>query len=83
MDNIFPTAELAAMVGLSSAKELNELLARDKIQYFHEGSWVLRGDYADTGLVKIQQIILENGTIIYNRCWTGTGRKFILDRYLK
>lgn len=78
-NKLYTTSEIAKELGLSSANKLNGLLAEKKVQYRQNDTWLLYSKYAESGYVSIKQQILENGKIIYDRKWTGTGRDFILD----
>jgi len=78
-NKLYTTSEIAKELGLSSANKLNGLLAEKKVQYRQNNTWLLYSKYAESGYVSIKQQILDNGKIIYDRKWTGTGRDFILD----
>ncbi len=76
---LYTTSEIAKESGLRSATQLNNLLAEKKVQYKQNKTWLLYSKYAECGYVSIKQTPLDNGTIIYDRKWTGTGRDFILN----
>lgn len=76
---LYTTSEIAKELGLSSATKLNALLAEKKIQYKQNKTWLLYSKYSECGYVSIKQDVLDNGHIIYDRKWTGSGRDFILD----
>jgi prophage antirepressor-like protein len=78
---LYTATEIAKELGLSSAKKLNDMLSRDKIQFKQNGTWILYSSYSDLGYVHIKQEVLDNGKIIYHRKWTQEGRKFILEKY--
>jgi prophage antirepressor-like protein len=78
---LYTATEIAKELGLSSAKKLNDMLSRDKIQFKQNGTWILYSNYSDLGYVHIKQEVLDNGKIIYHRKWTQEGRKFILKKY--
>lgn len=78
---LYTTTEIAKELGIKSAAELNKLLAKDKIQYNVNKTWVLTSKYADKDYVSIKQTELDNGKIIYDRKWTELGREFLLNRY--
>ena len=63
---------------MRSAKELNDLLIKMKVQFKQNDTWILYSKYADKNYVSIKQEVLDNGKIIYYRKWTGIGREFIL-----
>ena len=77
----YTTTEIAKELGFRSARELNKKLEEMKIQYKVNNTWVLTAKYADFGYESIKQNILDNGTIIYDRKWTGTGREFLLNLF--
>ncbi len=78
---LYTTSEIAKELNLKSAIALNKMLADDKVQYKQNGTWLLYSKYADLNLVSVKQQILDNGRVIYDRRWTGTGRDFILNKY--
>jgi phage antirepressor YoqD-like protein len=79
----YTTTEIAKEMNLKSAIELNKILEENGIQYKMNGTWVLTAKYSNLDYESIKQQELDNGTVIYNRHWTGKGRDFILsiDRY--
>ncbi|MGN2336842.1 phage antirepressor [Clostridium cagae] len=76
---LYTTSEIAKESGLRSATQLNNLLAEKKVQYKQNKTWLLYSKYAECGYVSIKQDVLDNGHIIYDRKWTGSGRDFILN----
>lgn len=77
---LYTTTEIAKELNMKSAKSLNALLYKMRIQYKQNDTWVLYSDYADKGYTSIKQIILDSGRIAYDRRWTQAGRDFILDQ---
>jgi phage antirepressor YoqD-like protein len=77
----YTTTEIAKELHLRSAHELNLYLYANGIQYKQNGTWVLYSDYSDKGYTSIKETVLDSGKIVYDRLWTGSGRKFILDLY--
>lgn len=75
----YTTSEIAKEVGIKSANMLNKYLSEKRIQYKVNKTWVLYSIYSDKGYTSVKQTSLDNGKIIYDRRWTGTGRDFILD----
>lgn len=80
---LYTTTEIAKELGFRSANALNQKLESMKIQYKVNRTWVLTARYAEKGYVSIKQDILDNGTIIYDRKWTESGRQFLLDKFAK
>ena len=80
-NKLYTTSEIAKELGLSSATKLNNLLSEKKIQYKQNKTWLLYSKYSELGLVSINQEVLDNGKIIYDRKWTGKGRDFILNLF--
>jgi prophage antirepressor-like protein len=78
---LYTATEIAKELGLSSAKKLNDMLSRDRIQFKQNGTWILYSNYSDLGYVHIKQEVLDSGKIIYHRKWTQEGRKFLLEKY--
>lgn len=78
-DKLYTTGEIAKELNLSSATKLNNLLSEKKIQFKQNGTWLLYSKYSEMGLISIKQQQLDNGKIIYDRKWSGTGRDFILN----
>jgi len=76
---LYTTTELAKELNLKSAQELNQILKEKNVQYFINGTWVLKSDYSDKNYESIKQMELDTGQIIYDRKWTGIGRDFILN----
>lgn len=75
----YTATEIAKELGFKSAKAFNKDLENKKIQYKVNGVWVLSADYSDKDYVSIKQQELDNGTVIYNRRWTGLGRVWLLN----
>ena len=78
---LYTTSEIAKELGIKSAIALNKILERDRVQYKCNNTWLLYSKYANRGLVSIKQEALDNGKVIYDRRWTGTGRDLILSMY--
>lgn len=78
---LYTTGEIAKELNLSSATKLNNLLAEKKIQFKQNGTWLLYSKYSEMDLISIKQQQLDNGKVIYDRKWSGTGRDFILDLF--
>jgi len=79
----YTTTEIAKELNLRSGTVLNKTLEEKGLQYKVNNSWVLTAKYSDLNYVSLKQQELDNGKIIYNRHWTGIGRKFILDLFKK
>ena len=77
----YTSTELAKELNMKSAQELNGLLQDLGVQFKVNGSWCLYSRYADKGYISLKQSYLDNGTVIYERHWTGEGRKFVLDLF--
>ena len=75
----YTSTEIAKELGLKSATELNKILAQTKVQFKQNETWVLYSKYADKGYTDIKQQVLDNGKVVYDRKWTQTGRKFLLE----
>lgn len=78
---LYTATEIAKELGFKSAMEFNEVLKKDKIQYKVDNTWVLTSKYADKKYTSIKQFELENGTVRYDRRWTGLGRDFLINKY--
>jgi len=76
---LYTSTEIAKELNMKSAQELNQYLQEEGIQYKVNETWVLTAKYSDLDYESIKQIELDNGKVIYDRKWTGTGRDFILD----
>jgi len=76
---LYTSTEIAKELNMKSAQELNKYLQEEGIQYKVNDTWVLTAKYSEMGYESIKQIERDNGKIIYDRKWTGTGRDFILD----
>ena len=83
VNKTYTMTEIAKELNLKSAKELNKILADDKIQYKINGTWVLCSDYSNCGYEDIKQEVLDNGKVIYHRKITQIGREFILELFNK
>lgn len=55
------------------------LLEEKRIQYKQDGTWLMYSGYSEKGYTSVKQIQLDNGTIQYDRRWTGKGRDFIIN----
>lgn len=77
----YTAGEIAKEVGLRSAMELNNRLAKMEVQFKQNGTWLLYAKYADLGYTSVKQTVLDNGRIIYDRRWTGAGRDFIVSLF--
>jgi phage antirepressor YoqD-like protein len=77
----YTAGEIAKEVGLRSAIELNNQLAKMEVQFKQNGTWLLYAKYADLGYTSVKQTVLDNGRIIYDRRWTGVGRDFIVSLF--
>lgn len=74
----YTATEIAKELGRRSAIELNKRLEEKEVQFFCNGTWIPRADYADCGYFEIKQEVLDSGRVIYHRRITQLGRKFIL-----
>jgi transposase len=79
----YTASEIAKELGMRSAQELNQELEHRGIQYYQNGTWVPRADYAQLGYFDIKQDVLDNGRVIYYRRITQDGRAFILELFKK
>ena len=80
---LYTTTEIAKELGFKSAKAFNEFLKEKKIQYKVNDTWVLAARFSEMGYTEIKQTELDNGKIIYNRKWTGTGRDWLINEIMK
>lgn len=80
---LYTTTEIAKELGFKSAKAFNEFLKEKKIQYKVNDTWVLAARFSELGYTEIKQTELDNGKIIYNRKWTGTGRDWLINEIMK
>lgn len=80
-NKLYTTTEIAKELGFKSAIALNRLLEESRIQFKSNGTWVLYADYANRGYVSIKQNVLDSGKIVYDRKWTGEGRKFLVESF--
>jgi len=78
-NKLYTATEIAKEIGFKSSIAFNKQLKENKIQYKQNKTWVLYSEYADSGFTSIKQHVLDSGTIIYDRKWTGIGRDFLLD----
>lgn len=82
-EKTYTVTELAKELGVSSAKILNQILSKDQIQYYMNGTWVLYAPYSDKGYTVTKQAVKENSDIpIYYTRWTQLGREFLLNKYI-
>lgn len=77
----YTAGEIAKELGMRSAQDLNQKLCEKKIQYKQNGTWLPCADYSDMGYFEIKQQELDNGTVIYDRRITQSGREFILNLF--
>lgn len=80
-NKLYTATEIAKELGFKSAVLLNNKLEDMKIQYKVNGSWVLYSNYSNLGYISLKQNVLDNGKIVYDRKWTGEGRKFLLNLF--
>lgn len=80
---LYTTTEISKELGFKSAKAFNEFLKEKKIQYKVNDTWVLAARFSEMGYTEIKQTELDNGKIIYNRKWTGTGRDWLVNEIMK
>lgn len=81
VNKTYTATEIAKELGFRSARALNQDLAKRRIQFKQNNTWVLYSDYADRGYTEIKQEVLDNGRVIYHRRWTQMGREFLLRLY--
>lgn len=81
VNKTYTATEIAKELGFKSAQALNRDLAKRRIQFKQNGTWVLYSDYADRGYTEIKQEVLDSGRVIYHRRWTQLGREFLLRLY--
>ena len=79
----YTATEIGKELGFKSATAFNKDLESKKIQYKVNGTWVLNARYSDKDYVDIKQTELDNGSIIYNRHWTGLGRDWLINEIYK
>lgn len=77
----YTSSEIAKELGMKSAIYLNKLLEEKRIQYKQNGTWLMYSEYSEKGYTSVKQIQLDNGTIQYDRRWTGKGRDFIINLF--
>lgn len=77
-NKLYTSSEIAKELNLKSANELNKILEENKVHYKVNGTWVLTSKYSDKHYTSVKQTVLDNGKVVYDRKWTGTGREFIL-----
>lgn len=75
----YTSSEIAKELGMKSAIALNKLLEEKRIQYKQNGTWLMYSEHSEKGYTSVKQIQLDNGTIQYDRRWTGKGRDFIIN----
>lgn len=75
----YTSSEIAKELGMKSAIALNKLLEEKRIQYKQNGTWLMYSEYSEKGYTSVKQIQLDNGTIQYDRRWTGKERDFIIN----
>lgn len=80
-NKLYTTTEIAKEIGFKSASELNKKLHEMGVQFKLNNTWVLYARYSDCGYTSIKQTELENGKVIYDRKWTGTGRDFLINLF--
>lgn len=80
---LYTTTEISKELGFKSAKAFNEFLKEKKIQYKVNNTWVLASRFSELGYTEIKQTELDNGKIIYNRKWTGTGRDWLVNEVMR
>ena len=81
VNKTYTMTEIAKELGLRSATELNSILAKKKIQYKVNGTWVMYSQYSNLGYEEIKQEVLDTGRVIYHRKITQIGREFILGLF--
>lgn len=81
VNKTYTATEIAKELGFRSAQALNRDLAKRRIQFKQNNTWVLYSDYADRGYTDIKQEVLDSGRVIYHRRWTQLGREFLLNLY--
>lgn len=73
---------IAKELGMT-ARELNRYLKNEGIQFYVDGSWVLKAKYQNQGLTETDTFVYETYGGDYNTrltlTWTEKGRKFIHD----
>jgi anti-repressor protein len=81
VNKTYTATEIAKELGFKSARALNQDLAKRKLQFQQNGTWVFYSKYADKGYVEIKQDVLDNGRVIYHRRFTQLGREFLIRMY--
>lgn len=81
VNKTYTMTEIAKELNLKSATELNKILAKKRIQYKINGTWVMYSDYSNQGYEDIKQEVLDSGRVVYHRRITQIGREFILDLF--
>lgn len=81
VNKTYTTTEIAKELGFKSATALNRDLAKRRVQFKQNETWVLYSDYANRGYTEIKQEVLDSGKVIYHRRWTQLGREFLLKLY--
>jgi prophage antirepressor-like protein len=77
----YTISEIAKEMEYKSAIEFNKILAKDKIIFKQNGTWLPYAQYAKSGYFEIKQTILENKTVVYNLRVTQKGREFLINKY--
>lgn len=77
----YTVSEIAKELEYKSAIEFNKILAKDKIIFKQNGTWLPYAQYAKSGYFEIKQTILENKTVVYNLRVTQKGREFLINKY--
>lgn len=84
--NCHTATTIAKELGMS-AKELNKILNKKHIHYFHDGHWVLYSKYQDMGLTKTRthkHESIEGGVVVAKTSlltvYTEKGREFIHNK---
>lgn len=81
VNKTYTMTEIAKELNMKSATELNKILAKKKIQYKVNDTWVLYSDYSNLGYEDIKQEVLDSGKVIYHRKITQLGREFIIGLF--
>lgn len=76
--NSFNVTQIAKDYGMS-AKSMNKLLEKLRVQYLTDKQWVLYQDYANKGYTKSKTFYDGNGNAHMHTCWTQKGRRFIYE----
>lgn len=76
--NSFNVTQIAKDYGMS-AKSMNKLLEKLRVQYLTDKQWVLYQDYANKGYTKSKTFYDGNGNAHMHTRWTQKGRLFIYE----